>query len=180
MNDYNHIKFDYKIEGPTMRKQLIWTLQALSDLNFQKINWLSSGHPCSFWSNLDMIYDFIFNDRNLGKIPEAQIGYSIRDQTELDIILPVVKALDEVWNKIGPMKSNDIYWKSSLWQDTVEKAKIAYQYIKDQGKDNECIERIEKIEENKKKEFRNTNIEQQVSSNNSTLFKRFLNKMFGS
>ena len=61
----------------------------------------------------------------------------------MKVIIDVVKSISLVIDKVDKGKPDHAYVTSPLWTDVVEKAKIAYQYIKDQGMDNEDIERLE-------------------------------------
>jgi hypothetical protein len=175
----NNLKLNENLSHPYMRRDLLLILKEISDLDYQKYKWFYTGTKYSFWSNLNMAIDFIFNDLELNQNPKRQLGYSIRNISEIITLLPVINALNEIWNKIGPNKANDVYWESTLWINVIEKAKVAYQYIKDQGEDNEYIEWIEKFIKDENEKLKNSNSNNQIFSNKSNLFKRLLNKIFG-
>ncbi|RYE17908.1 MAG: hypothetical protein EOP45_14960 [Sphingobacteriaceae bacterium] len=136
-NNKQPIRFSY------MRSELLCNIRGLSDIEYQKREWLDSKYPHAFYDSLLMVSDF-FEDRRLYDDPESVISSTIRNREELVRIVAVTEGVLKVFDEIGDEKPDEAYWGSELWMDVVYKARVAYEYIKNQGLDDKYIEFIER------------------------------------
>ncbi|RYE16830.1 MAG: hypothetical protein EOP45_16790 [Sphingobacteriaceae bacterium] len=131
----NHIKLT------VMRQCLIASIRELSDIEYQKREWIDG--RVSFYYSLLMISDFL-EDIKLYDDPEGRIGVTVRNKEELIRIVGVTEGILRVFDEIGDEKEDGAYWGSDLWDDVVCKAGVAYEYIKAQGLDKRRVEFIER------------------------------------
>ena len=120
VNIYSNVKF------PQMRQILIFAIQSLSDRETQMREWISSTAVHRFWDTMKFDIDVIYHDLDLDSIPEDQLGYSLMDQEEINIIKPLTDALDAVCDRIGFRQPDSAYIISPLWDDVVHAAKAAF------------------------------------------------------
>ncbi|RYE17909.1 MAG: hypothetical protein EOP45_14965, partial [Sphingobacteriaceae bacterium] len=133
-----------EIKLPNMRWDLVFTIQELSDREYQKREWLTDSNGYKFYYSLYMVLAFLFNDFSLDENIEGQIGNIIRNEEEAEVISKVIVALDRIMDEVGEKQPDEAYWGSELWRDVVYKAKVAYEYIKAQGLDKRRVEFIER------------------------------------
>ncbi len=114
-----------RIHFPQMRQILIFALKNLSNKEAQMKEWVSSTAAHRFWDTMKFDIDVIYNDLNLHENPEDQLGYSLVSQEEIDVMQSVIKALDAVYDQIGPKQPDSAYINSPLWDEVVESAQAA-------------------------------------------------------
>jgi hypothetical protein len=116
---------------PEQRQELIETLQALSDRNYQESVWLKKEYSDRvIYDCLDYVIHFLFDDTSLADEPEKLIGYILANQEEVELIREVIKALDKLLSELGIDKTDAEYLSSILWNDVIKTAQKAYQTIK--------------------------------------------------
>lgn len=133
-----------RVEFPGMRYDLIGQIKKLSDLEMQKEKWTNSQSKHSFSDNLRFPVDGLLEEGNLDEelYATAKIGYWFRDADEASVAHELAKSLMCVIKKIGMDKPDSTYINSPLWQDVVQKAKIAYDVLME----DESIEELLKQE----------------------------------
>jgi len=136
---------DKSLELPYMRHGLIGTLKDLADLVRQKKEWCSQTAAHRFWDTMRFSIE-TFEGIPLESAPLDQIGYTIRTEEELALILDVMNKLWKVMDAIGTEKPDADYLNSPLWHDVVTASAKAYNYIKEKGLDNDYIEWLENLE----------------------------------
>ena len=136
---------DKSLELPYMRHGLIGTLKDLADLVRQKKDWIIQDYPNGFWWGMREAI-VTFEGIPLESAPLDQIGYTIRTEEELALILDVMNKLWKVMDVIGTEKPDADYLNSPLWHDVVIASAKAYNYIKEKGLDSDYIEWLENLE----------------------------------
>jgi hypothetical protein len=134
------------LEHPDMRGSLVTVLSRLSKRAYQEKYWCDPTAKHFLWDNFRMVWQF-FEDIQLtadsneeeGYRPIDQIGYSIRSEEELEIVLPVAKLLERVLKEIGQQKPDSVYLSSPIWEELIQASAKAFQYIKDQGLDEKYV-----------------------------------------
>ncbi|PFX11037.1 hypothetical protein AWC38_SpisGene25548, partial [Stylophora pistillata] len=96
-----------------------------------KKKWVDPNHPCWFSTNMRYPIDMILEEGDLDeeKHATAMIGYWFKDAKEAAVASDVGKALMLIINEIGMNKPDSAYIDSPLWQDVVNKAKVAYDVL---------------------------------------------------
>jgi len=113
MNIYSRVRF------PQFRQFLILSLKTFSNKRMQLEEWPSSTAKHRFWDSMQFYIDLIYNDLDLDDSASDQIGYSLVDESECRAMEPVVKALDDVYDIIGPKQPDSAYIDSPLWDEVV-------------------------------------------------------------
>jgi hypothetical protein len=126
------------VEHPYMRMELVSKIKKLSDRSYQKRYWCKQTAKHFFWDNLRMVREFI-DDNCLFEAPYDQIGYSLRSEDELKILVPVFNLLEKVPNEIGRDRPDLDYLDSPLWEELIQASARAFKYIKDQGLDEKYV-----------------------------------------
>lgn len=119
------IKVYSRVENPHMRKWLLESLHDLSDRELQLKEWVSPDFAHSFWDTLRFDINVIYNDLELDENPEDKLGYVLVDQDECDVMGPLIKAIDDVYDIIGPRQPDEAYTQSPLWEEVIRTASDA-------------------------------------------------------
>lgn len=114
-----------QIKYPQMRQLLLSSLISLSDKVRQIKEWVRPEYKHSFWDNLMFDVHVIFDDLELDKNPDDQIGYFLVDTKESKSIKELVKIFEVLLETIGEKQSDTMYLNSPLWNRLVKSAKIA-------------------------------------------------------
>jgi len=117
MNIYSRVRF------PQMRQILLFSLKDLSDNKLQLQEWVSKTAKHRFWDTMRFDINVIYYDLGFemdeDEKAEDKIGYSLVDESECRAMEPVVKALDDVYDIIGPEQPDSAYIDSPLWDEVV-------------------------------------------------------------
>jgi hypothetical protein len=116
------------LEYPGLRANLIWGIKDFSDIEYQKNNWCFPPRRDAFWHAIVEPINCIFDIPFL-KYPTKQIGVTIRNKKELEALINFGKCLKRFLNESQPNQIDEFYLDSVLWQDVVQKAKIAYDVL---------------------------------------------------
>lgn len=117
------------IKFPGLRRGVILCIKDLSDFKMQKKKWTNPQYLYPFWNHLERTVMHIEDDGLFNENLEIQIGVRLKNQTEVDALKLLVKALDVVLKQIGIEKPDSAYIDSPLWQDVVKTAKHAYEVM---------------------------------------------------
>jgi hypothetical protein len=118
------------LKFPDMRSSLIWTCFDLSDLAFQKKEWVNPNSETAFWFEFALtidefeIYDFFKDEDN------SCIGYVLRSIDEEILIKKVASLSIQIIKNIGQKKSSSDYLNSVFWGQIVETAKKTFETCK--------------------------------------------------
>ena len=119
----------HKLKHPDMRILLLDSLLDLGDKPYQLENWVDKNYLHAFWDCLRFPVEVLFDDLSLHEDPEDQINYSLYSQDELEVVTPVIKALEKVMDEIGRKQSDDTYINSPLWDEVVKTAQHAFKFL---------------------------------------------------
>ena len=114
-----------KVKFPQLRLTILSVLRNLSNKEQQSKEWTSDHAPHKFWDTLRFSDEFL-EDIELNETPEETIGTHLVDQQECDVIKPVYRALDNLYQQIGADQPDSVYIISPLWNDVVKAAQIAF------------------------------------------------------
>ncbi len=125
------MKSNEGLKYPDYRWSIIIELKYLSDLKFQQVVWCNAELPHLFSDKLEATIesfeDLRFFDEEYDRT--KLIGTTLRNQHEVDLIIPLVESLDKVIDTIGWNKPDEIYLNSSEWGKVIKRAKDAYKII---------------------------------------------------
>ena len=119
----------HNLKHPDMRILLLDSLLDLGDKSYQLKNWVDNNYVYSFWGNLVMPIEVLFDDLSLHEVPEDQINYTVYNQDELEVVMPVIKALEKVMDEIGRKQPDDNYINSPLWDEVIKTAQHAFNFL---------------------------------------------------
>ncbi|MBN9344348.1 MAG: hypothetical protein J0H87_08310 [Holosporales bacterium] len=112
---------------------LLFSLQRLSDKEYQSENWVDPNYLHSFWDTFLFDLEFLYDDLVIYEHPEDGIGYVLLNQEEADILRPLYNALDDVCEKIGEKQPDSSYINSPLWDKVIRAAEGAFKiFIKNE------------------------------------------------
>ena len=113
---------------PEMRQELLIAIKVLSDLEYQKQNWLANKNGKN--DCFDNVIHFLYDHADFMEEPEETIDLFVKDERELKAILKVMESLEELFNLLGTNASDLDYVNSQKWIDVVTSAKDAIQILK--------------------------------------------------
>ena len=119
----------HKLKHPDMRILLLDSLLDLGDKPYQLENWVDKNYLHAFWDCLRFPVEVLFDDLSLHEVPEDQINYSLYNQDELDVVMPVIKTLEKVMDEIGRKQPDDNYINSPLWDEVIKTAQHAFNFL---------------------------------------------------
>ena len=119
------------IRYPKMREELIKTLKALSDREYQQSAWIEGKYPKGkLDDNFDYAVHFLFDDHDFDEDPEGFIGYCLINKEEAKLINSVTKSIDKLLSELGNDLTDLEYTLSPLWKNVIQTSKQAYEVIK--------------------------------------------------
>ncbi|WP_152969541.1 SCO4402 family protein [Paracidovorax avenae] len=108
---------------PFLRRELLMSVQALSDKDYQREAWVNRKFPPGIeWDSLSVAVDFLFNDSGLSDDPAGAIGLFLLDN-EIHGVIEMIKRMDIVFEKYGDHCSDLEYISKPEWDDVVMAAK---------------------------------------------------------
>ncbi len=119
-----------KIKYPYMRLEITETLKELSNREDQLKEWVDPKYAHAFWDTLMFSIHTLFDDIPLEEDPEGQIGYSLYNEEEVQVIKPLIAALNQVMDEIDENQPDEAYITSPLWDEVVRTAGEAYEAFK--------------------------------------------------
>ncbi len=119
------------LKYPSMRDELLETLQSLADLDYQRKIWVNKEFPHeNFYDDFDNTFRFI-DDMSLMTDPESAIGIFLKDENEVQMIKAVMVALDRVFEALGMKATDEEYISCPEWSEVLKTASQAWQAMKD-------------------------------------------------
>jgi hypothetical protein len=119
------------VKHPWMRKQVIETLEGLSDPDYQRRAWVDHQFPPGIqYDSFDLAVNVLFDDTPLFDAPETTIGYILEDEDEMHAVTRVIRAIDDVLNQLGTNLTDEQYITSPEWQPVVAAARAALPILK--------------------------------------------------
>ncbi|MEY2168360.1 MULTISPECIES: SCO4402 family protein [unclassified Rhodanobacter] len=120
---------DMDITAPRKRLEMISLLDELSDKSKQDHLWLMhEDYPSS--SGIDDVFHFFFDDTDLNKDVDSEIGRILKDQVEAVVISNVCNALDQLFQKLGDADSS-VYMSDPAWLSLMHLAQAALIVLRD-------------------------------------------------
>lgn len=124
-----HVKY------PNRRYDMLYQIKKLSNFEMQKKEWVVSEYnpkcPCIFSGNMRFPAEMLLDEGDLDKIECAvgKVDWWFYSEEEALKVHKVASSLKKVTNTIGYDKPDLEYLTSPLWQEVVQAAKEAYDYI---------------------------------------------------
>ncbi len=111
---------------PEMRKELISSLEGLSNWEYQKKCWVQNKCPDGVeYDEFDYAVHFLFDDTQLSSNPESAIGYFLKNKIEAQAVKLVCDELDSIFNKYGYDHTDDEYINFVEWHSVIKSASKA-------------------------------------------------------
>ena len=114
------------LQYPTLRSRLLCSLKNLSDKEYQQTVWIKHQQSEGNVENFDQEIHFLYDDTDLAYDPVATIGIFLYNKFEVDIVIKVIKFLDEMFKIQGLNKTDEEYINCPQWPAVIEAAKSAY------------------------------------------------------
>ncbi len=119
------------LKHPYLRQQLITTLRILADWDYQYRAWVQHDFPEPIkYDCFDYAIHLLFDDTPLAEDPEREVGFILKDETEVEAVRQVVKAVDNVLNTLGTEASDEEYIRCPEWNDVIAAATTALKVFK--------------------------------------------------
>ncbi|WP_107666838.1 hypothetical protein [Cyanothece sp. BG0011] len=112
---------------PEMRQELLLSIKILSDLEYQKQNWLNNTngeHDC-----FDYVIHFLYDQASFDEDPETTIGLFVKNEEEIISIIKVIESLEKLFETLGTNASDSDYINSQQWRNVIINAKKALQIL---------------------------------------------------
>ena len=123
-----------EVELPYMRRELVISLKALSDLEYQHAIWVRKEFPTeTFYDDLEQTLDIIYLDTDLNENPYGYINDILKNEAEAHAVEKLVSKLTVIAKKYGRGLSNLEYIEKPEWQDVLAAAKEAYELVREQS-----------------------------------------------
>ncbi|WP_369944449.1 SCO4402 family protein [Xanthomonas medicagonis] len=125
---------DAAFEYPFLRRELLMSIQALSDKGNQREVWVNHNFPPGIeWDNLGVVVNFLFNDSGLSDDPAGAIGLFLVED-EKGGVIDVMKKLDLVFERYGDHCSDLEYISTPEWNDVVASSRTLLTLIHENNK----------------------------------------------
>ncbi|EAZ90472.1 SCO4402 family protein [Crocosphaera chwakensis] len=108
---------------PEMRQELLLSIKILSDLEYQKQNWLNN--TSGEYDCFDYVIHFLYDQAGFDENAEATIGLFVKNEEELTIIMEVIESLEKLFEILGTNASDLDYINSPQWKNVIINAKKA-------------------------------------------------------
>jgi len=120
------------IRLPYMRLELLNYFQCLADEKYQWQAWVNHQFPPDVqWDAFDEPVHFLFDDTRLADDTIGQIGWTLYDENEVELVAAVVHAIQALFDKYGTELTDDQYLLKPEWQAVLATAKTAYPVLRD-------------------------------------------------
>ncbi len=121
-----------EVELPYMRRELVLSLKALSDLDYQYAIWVRGEFPHeNFYDSLYNTLNIIYDDSDLAVNSEDYIGSILKNEEEMHALDKVVEALQVIFDTYGEALSDKEYIELTEWRNVIPAAKEAYELIRE-------------------------------------------------
>ncbi len=111
-----------EVRNPDIRKEIMLTLQHLSDPEYQQRVWIDRKFPTpSYYSDFLMAMHMLYDDTGLARNPYSEIGLTLKDETEARLIQIVIEALEEVFGETGD-EDFEVVRTASSWPNVIDAA----------------------------------------------------------
>ncbi|MDM8549432.1 hypothetical protein QUF72_05105 [Desulfobacterales bacterium HSG2] len=118
------------MQYPEMREELIGTLKALSDRQYQKKAWIQKQYPEGIvYDCFDYAVHFLFDDTSLAEKPEKLIGVILEDEYEAALVRAVASSIERLLAETGDDLTDEAYIRSPMWENVIRTAKTAYHVV---------------------------------------------------
>jgi hypothetical protein len=115
---------------PYVRRELIFNIRALADLDYQRRVWVNHELPrVHFEDSLDMTFAALFDDMGLDTHLDQAIGVFLNDNTEVQAIQRVAVELDAVLAEMDTRATDKEYINSGRWPRVLQAAAQAYRLL---------------------------------------------------
>lgn len=120
-----HVKY------PNRRYDMLYQIKKLSNFEMQKKEWVDPKFKYAFYGNMCFPADVLLDELNMDEWQPGEdcLGYTLKNEQEGHLIHKVSSLLMRVIKEIGIEKPDTVYLTSPLWQEVVQAAKEAYDYI---------------------------------------------------
>lgn len=119
---------------PFLRRELLMSVQALSDREYQRKAWINHDFPPGIeWDSLSVAVEFLFNDSGMSDDPAGAIGLFLVED-EKDGIIEVMRKMDLVFEKYGDHCTDLEYISAPEWDDVIASAKSLFILIFENNK----------------------------------------------
>ena len=116
---------------PWMRDELIHTLKALSDRNYQQSAWVKGQFPPGIeYDSFDLAVHFLFDDTCLAEDSEGMIGYCLLNKKEAMLVRCVTDSIDKLLSELGNELTDFEYISSPQWERVLGTSATAYEFIR--------------------------------------------------
>lgn len=113
------------IRYPDMRNELVEYLRCLSDLDYQRRNWVGGEVSEDAPDCLDYSVHFLFDDTNLVEDPKSCVGWILRNEAEARCLESLGQALNLLFHKYGTQLSDETYISLPEWRVVLSASKKA-------------------------------------------------------
>jgi len=126
-----YVKFP-GIEFPWARLELLSHLEHLADNDYQWRVWVRHVFPTeTYFDNFDEPVHFLFDDFGFADGAMVEIGWTLYDEHEAELVTAVVNAIDALLERHGTELTDEQYLMKPEWQAVLAAAKTAYPVLRD-------------------------------------------------
>ncbi len=118
-----------ELKYPWMRDELICYLRTLADEAYQYQAWVEDNRPGGGHDELDYVIHFLYDDTDLGSNPSALIGWILKGEEEVNVIINLIDQLNHLFEKYGTQLTDKEYLETAEWKNVVQAAKVAEHII---------------------------------------------------
>lgn len=124
------------LEFPWMRLQLISCLQSLSNKDHQMECWVKHNCPSGSIDCFDISIHYLYDDTMLAENASSYIDQIFFDETEVEVIKQLIKALDAIFEKYGLKAKDEFYVSAPEWGEVLYAAKTALELLQKNDSDH--------------------------------------------
>ena len=114
-----------ELKLPWMRNELIHYLHNLADEVYQYQAWVEDSRPEGGHDELDYIIHFLYDDTDLANNPSSLIGWILKGEKEVNVIVDLINSLNYLFEKYGTELTDKEYLEKAEWKNIIQAAKTA-------------------------------------------------------
>lgn len=123
-----------EVELPYMRRELVISLRALSDPEYQRAIWVRREFPHeNFYDDMYCTLNIIYDDSDLATDSQRYIGQILKDKKEMHALDKVVTSIDTFFQKYNGEITDEECLDKPEWRNVLTSAKEAYELIREQS-----------------------------------------------
>ncbi|MEU5537797.1 hypothetical protein [Streptomyces sp. NPDC020362] len=116
----------HDITLPAMRAEVIESVRALADQEYQRRVWIEHEYPSpDYYDDLTLTVTILYDDTTVLADPQAALGRTLANQAEVEAMGRLADALGRALDEVGRDQPDERFVASAVWSSVVDAASAA-------------------------------------------------------